>query len=381
MRVRVPPSAPNFLGPFLQLEWGKGFFIFTVTLRGCLLESLNRWWESGIFTIRVSPISGGISVNDGLLKIRGLKTYFFTRWGIIKAVDDVDLEVGRGETLGLVGESGCGKSVTALSVLRLVPKPKGRIVGGEIIFMGKNLLELDEGQMRMIRGGEIGMIFQEPMTSLNPVFTIGAQVTEALCVHKRLKKKEARQRAIELLRLVGMPDASLRMKDYPHQLSGGMRQRVMIAMALAGDPILLIADEPTTALDVTIQAQILELIQGLREKRGLAMVLITHDLGVIAQTADKVAVMYAGKIVEYTDVRTLFADPKHPYTMGLLSSVPRPHMDELHPIPGNVPNPLEEIPGCRFHPRCTFAKEICRKEVPSLIPLAPGHQARCWLYG
>jgi len=322
-----------------------------------------------------------ISMNNGLLKIRGLKTYFFTRWGVIKAVDDVDLGLERGYTLGLVGESGCGKSVTALSILRLVPRPRGRIVGGEIVFRGKNLLELGEGQMRMIRGGEIGMIFQEPMTSLNPVFTIGAQVTEALLVHKRLKKSEARQRAIELLKSVGMPDAALRMKDYPHQLSGGMRQRVMIAIALAGDPTLLIADEPTTALDVTIQAQILELIQGLRDQRGLAMTLITHDLGVIAQTAGHVAVMYAGKVVEYTDVKTLFADPRHPYTMGLLSSIPKPHAGELRPIPGSVPNPLEEIPGCRFHPRCPFIKEVCRKEAPPLITLAPGHQARCWLYG
>ncbi|MBW2039893.1 MAG: ABC transporter ATP-binding protein [Deltaproteobacteria bacterium] len=320
-------------------------------------------------------------MNNGLLKIRGLKTYFFTRWGVIKAVDDVDLGLERGYTLGLVGESGCGKSVTALSILRLVPRPRGRIVGGEIVFRGKNLLELGEGQMRMIRGGEIGMIFQEPMTSLNPVFTIGAQVTEALLVHKRLKKSEARQRAIELLKSVGMPDAALRMKDYPHQLSGGMRQRVMIAIALAGDPTLLIADEPTTALDVTIQAQILELIQGLRDQRGLAMTLITHDLGVIAQTAGHVAVMYAGKVVEYTDVKTLFADPRHPYTMGLLSSIPKPHAGELRPIPGSVPNPLEEIPGCRFHPRCPFIKEVCRKEAPPLITLAPGHQARCWLYG
>ncbi len=323
----------------------------------------------------------GIAMENGLLKIRGLRTYFFTRWGIIKAVDDVDLGVGRGETLGLVGESGCGKSVTALSILRLVPRPRGKIVGGEIVLRGKNLLALGEEQMRMVRGGEIGMIFQEPMTSLNPVFTIGSQVTEALHVHTRLKKREAKQRAIEMLKSVGMPDAAQRMKDYPHQLSGGMRQRVMIAMALAGDPTLLIADEPTTALDVTIQAQILELIQGLRQQMGLAMVLITHDLGVIAQTADNVAIMYAGKVVEYTDVTTLFADPRHPYTMGLLSSIPKPHLDELHPIPGNVPNPLEEIPGCRFHPRCSFVKEICRKEVPPLITVAHGHQARCWLYG
>jgi oligopeptide/dipeptide ABC transporter ATP-binding protein len=307
--------------------------------------------------------------------MKGLKTYFFTRWGVVKAVDDVDIALGKSETLGLVGESGCGKSVTALSILRLVPKPRGRIVEGEIVFHGKDLLSLPEEQMRAIRGGEIGMIFQEPMTSLNPVFSIGSQVLEALRVHKKLTKKEARQQAVKLLTAVGLPDASHRMRNYPHQLSGGMRQRVVIAMALAGDPTLLIADEPTTALDVTIQAQILELIQKLRQKRGLAMILITHDLGIIAQTADDVAVMYAGKVVEYTNVKTLFADPKHPYTMGLLSSV-----HELRPIPGNVPNPLEEIPGCSFHPRCPSVKKICRRKMPSLLTLEPGHQTRCWLY-
>jgi peptide/nickel transport system ATP-binding protein len=314
-------------------------------------------------------------MENGLLTINGLKTYFFTRWGVVKAVDDVDIALGKGKTLGLVGESGCGKSVTALSVLRLVPKPRGRIVGGEILFQGRNLLSLREEEMRGIRGGEIGMIFQEPMTSLNPVFSIGSQVLEALRVHKKLAKKEARQQAVKLLTSVGLPDAARRMRDYPHQLSGGMRQRVMIAMALASDPTLLIADEPTTALDVTIQAQILELIQKLRQKRGLAMILITHDLGIIAQTADDVAVMYAGKVVEYTNVKTLFADPKHPYTMGLLSSV-----HELRPIPGNVPNSLEEIPGCSFHPRCPSVKKICRGQMPSLLTLAPGHQTRCWLY-
>ena len=314
-------------------------------------------------------------MKNGLLAMKGLKTYFFTRWGVVKAVDDIDIGLGKGETLGLVGESGCGKSVTALSILRLVPRPRGRIVAGEILFQGSDLLALKEDQMRAIRGGEIGMIFQEPMTSLNPVFNIGSQVLEALCVHKELSKQEARHQAVKLLTSVGLPDAAHRMSDYPHQLSGGMRQRVMIAMALAGDPTLLIADEPTTALDVTIQAQILELIQGLRKERGLAMILITHDLGVVAQTADNVAVMYAGKVVEYTDVKTLFADPKHPYTLGLLSSV-----HALRPIPGNVPNPLEEIPGCSFHPRCPSAKKICRREMPSLLTLAPGHQTRCWLY-
>ena len=314
--------------------------------------------------------------NKGLLSINSLKTSFFTRWGIVKAVDGVDLSVRKGETLGLVGESGCGKSMTALSILRLVPKPKGRIVEGEIWFQGRDLLTLEEEEMRAIRGGEFGMIFQEPMTSLNPVFSIGAQVIEALCAHKRLTKKEASSRAMKLLISVGMPDAGHRMKAYPHQLSGGQRQRAMIAIALAGDPALLIADEPTTALDVTIQAQILRLIQGLRQQRGLAMILITHDLGVIAQTADTCAVMYAGKVMEYTDVKTLFAEPKHPYTKGLLAAV-----HELRPIPGNVPNPLEEIPGCPFHLRCPSVQKICRKEMPALLTLSPGHEARCWLYG
>ena len=314
--------------------------------------------------------------NNGLLAINGLKTFFFTSQGVVKAVDGVDLSVRKGETLGVVGESGCGKSITALSILRLVPRPKGRIVEGEIVFQGRDLLTLEEGEMRAIRGGEIGMIFQEPMTSLNPVFSIGSQVLEALCAHKKLTKKEAGQRAVDLLNSVGMLDAGHKMKAYPHQLSGGQRQRAMIAMALASDPALLIADEPTTALDVTIQAQILALIQGLRQQRGLAMILITHDLGIIAQTADTCAVMYAGKVMEYTDVKTLFAEPKHPYTMGLLAAV-----HELRPIPGNVPNPLEEIPGCPFHPRCPSIKRICRREMPSLLTLSPGHEARCWLYG
>jgi len=283
--------------------------------------------------------------------------------------------LGTGETLGLVGESGCGKSVTALSILRLVPRPRGRIVGGEIVFQGRDLLSLNEQQMRTIRGGEIGMIFQEPMTSLNPVFSIRSQVLEALRAHQKLTRKKAKEKAIELLNSVGMPDAAHRMTDYPHHLSGGQRQRVVIAMALAGDPTLLIADEPTTALDVTVQAQILALLKRLREERGLAMILITHDLGVIAQTADNCAVMYAGKIVEYTDVQALFNDPKHPYTIGLLSAV-----HELRPIPGTVPNSLEEIAGCGFHPRCPSAKRICRKEVPPLISLSAGHQTRCWLY-
>jgi len=316
------------------------------------------------------------AMQNGLLTIQGLKTYFFTRWGVVKAVDDIDLEVKKGETLGLVGESGCGKSVTALSILRLVPKPRGRIVGGKIMFQGRDLLTAEDKQLRAIRGGEIGMIFQEPMTSLNPVFTIGSQVKEALCAHARFTRDEANERAKKLLTSVGLPDAGHRMRNYPHQLSGGQRQRVMIAMALAGNPKLLIADEPTTALDVTIQAQILELIQRLREQRGLAMILITHDLGVIAQTADRCGVMYAGKMMEYTDVKTLFAQPKHPYTVGLLSSV-----YERLPIPGNVPNLLEEIPGCPFNPRYPSVMKVCRRKLPPFFNPTPGQQARCWLYG
>jgi len=319
-------------------------------------------------------------VTDCLLTITSLRTYFFTRWGVVRAVDEVDLILPPGKALGLVGESGCGKSVTALSILRLVPAPRGRIVGGEIVFKGRDLLALHEADMRAVRGGEIGMIFQEPMTSLNPVFTVGAQIMEGLRLHKKLTGQAARERTVELLRSVGMPDPDIRMGYYPHQLSGGMRQRVMIAMALAGDPVLLIADEPTTALDVTIQAQILELISQLQEERSLAMILITHDLGVVAQTTDRVAVMYAGKVVEETDTENLFHDPKHPYTQGLFLSLPTTDSELLRPIPGSVPNPLDDIPGCAFHPRCPHVMAVCRTRMPPPLPVAIGHVARCWLY-
>jgi len=315
----------------------------------------------------------------GLLKGKELRTYFFTRRGVVKAVDGVDLSLEEGRTLGLVGESGCGKSVTALSILRLVPRPRGRIVGGEIRYQGRNLLDLPEEEMRRIRGGEIGMVFQEPMTSLNPVFSIGDQLMEAITVHHRMSRREARERALELLSAVGFPDPALRLKNYPHQLSGGMRQRVMIAIALAGEPRVLIADEPTTALDVTIQAQILDLIQRLKEERGLSVIFITHNLGIVASFADEVAVMYAGRIVERAGVEAIFHQPLHPYTRGLLESVPRPSSDHLHPIPGSVPT--EEVPGCPFHPRCREAMEVCRDTLPPLLPLPEGREVRCWLYG
>jgi len=311
--------------------------------------------------------------------VKELRTYFFTRRGVVKAVDGVDLSLEEGRTLGLVGESGCGKSVTALSILRLVPRPRGRIVGGEIRYQGRNLLDLPEEEMRRIRGGEIGMVFQEPMTSLNPVFTIGDQLMEAITVHHRMSRREARERALELLSAVGFPDPALRLKNYPHQLSGGMRQRVMIAIALAGEPRMLIADEPTTALDVTIQAQILDLIQRLKEERGLSVIFITHNLGIVASFADEVAVMYAGRIVERAGVEAIFHQPLHPYTRGLLESVPRPSSDHLHPIPGSVPT--EEVPGCPFHPRCREAMEVCRDTLPPLLPLPEGREVRCWLYG
>lgn len=314
-----------------------------------------------------------------LLEVRGLKSYFFTRRGVVRAVDGVDLSLRAGETLALVGESGCGKTVTALSILRLLP-PRGTVVGGEVLYRGRDLLRLKDEDMRRIRGREIAMIFQEPSASLNPVFTVGYQVQEAVSLHHRVGKAEAMERAIELLRAVGLPDPHLRSRDYPHQLSGGMKQRVMIAMALAGDPSLLIADEPTTALDVTIQAQILDLLQRLKDERGLSMVLITHNLGIVAAYAEDAAVMYAGKVLEYAPVEELIREPLHPYTKGLLESVPRPHSTRLSPIPGNVPNPLEEIPGCPFHPRCSEATARCSEALPPLRAV-DGRKVRCWLHG
>ena len=322
--------------------------------------------------------------NNFLLTIRNLHTYFFTDEGVAKAVDGVDLELKEGGTLGVVGESGCGKSVTALSVMRLIPDPPGKITQGEILFGGTNLLDLSEAAMRKIRGRSISMIFQEPMTSLNPVFQIGDQISEVLRLHEGMSRKEAWDRSVEMLKMVGIPSPERRVQEYPHQLSGGMRQRAMIAMALACSPKLMIADEPTTALDVTIQAQILELINRLQKDKGMSVILITHNLGVIAETAQKVAVMYAGRIVEYAEVKPIFINPMHPYTQGLLKSIPRLDEDHarkarLEAIPGLVPSLLELPPGCKFSNRCKYVFEKCVEE-PQLIEAEPGHMVRCWLH-
>jgi len=320
-----------------------------------------------------------------LLKVSGLKTHFFLEEGIVKAVDGVDFTVRRGETLGIVGESGCGKSMTALSLLRLVAPP-GRIVGGEILFNGENLLQKTAEEMRDIRGNAISMIFQEPMTSLNPVFTAGEQIAEAVRIHQHLSPKEAWGKAVEMLKVVGIAAPEKRAGQYPHELSGGMRQRVMIAMALACHPQLLIADEPTTALDVTIQAQILALLKKLQRELGTAVIMISHNLGVIAETCDNVAVMYTGKIVEHTTTDALFDNPRHPYTEGLLNSLPRIGQDQekLTAIDGNVPSLWDMPPGCSFHPRCPRAKEICRTVEPELVATGGAgetfHKVRCWLY-
>ncbi len=320
-----------------------------------------------------------------ILEVRNLKTYFFTEDGVVKAVDGVDLEVYPGEVLGLVGESGCGKSVTSLSIMRLVGIP-GKIVEGEVIFEGRNLLELSEAEMVSMRGYRMSMIFQQPQSSLNPVFTVGDQVAEVLQIHSDMSKEEAWERAVELLRLVGIPDPERKAYAFPHEMSGGQAQRVMIAMALALNPQLLIADEPTTALDVTIQAQILDLMRDLRNRMGTSVILITHDLGVIAEMADRVAVMYAGRIQEQTDVTTLFDDPLHPYTRGLIDSIPvlGKVKERLAVIPGSVPNLINLPPGCRFAPRCQARLEhqltICTEQEPDLIEVKPGHTVRCWLY-
>jgi oligopeptide/dipeptide ABC transporter ATP-binding protein len=325
---------------------------------------------------------------DELLRIDDLKTHFFTHEGVVRAVDGVSLSIRKGETLGLVGESGCGKSVTALSIMRLIPDPPGKIVGGRILFEGRNLLELEEKEIRDIRGCKISMIFQEPMTSLDPVFTIGHEIMETIRLHQSLDREGSREEAVRMLKTVGMPDAERRVGNYPHELSGGMRQRAMIAMALSCNPSLLIADEPTTALDVTIQAQILQLINELKEKFGTAVMLITHDLGVVSQMCDNVAVMYAGHIVEYTDYETLFEDPLHPYTKGLKKSIPRLDSDvgRLEVIEGLVPNLLHVPTGCPFHPRCKFRFDPCDREMPGLrAPLKQRrararHLVRCHLY-
>ena len=320
-----------------------------------------------------------------LLDIRGLRTQFFTDDGLARAVDGVSYSLEKGETVGVVGESGCGKSVTALSVLRLIPDPPGKIVDGEIIFEGTNLLELSSADMRRIRGNDISMIFQEPMTSLNPVFTIGNQITEAVRLHQGLNKKEALAKAVEALKLVGIPVPERRVHEYPHQLSGGMRQRAMIAMALSCNPKVLIADEPTTALDVTIEAQILDLMRTLQDELGTAIIMITHDLGVIAEMARKVVVMYAGKVVEQAPVERIFASPNHPYTQGLLQSLPRVDKDasgakqRLQEIPGIVPSLLNLPAGCKFASRCPSVMPQCKEQEPPLEQVAGDHYSACWL--
>jgi peptide/nickel transport system ATP-binding protein/oligopeptide transport system ATP-binding protein len=321
--------------------------------------------------------------DDVLIEVKQLKTHFYTDEGVVPAVDGVSFKINKGKTLGLVGESGCGKSVTALSILKLIPSPPGRIVEGEIIFEGQDLVKKSADEMCAIRGNDIAMIFQEPMTSLNPVYTVGSQVVESLKIHRRLTPKEAEEKALELFNLVGIPDPKRRLRCYPHQLSGGLRQRVMIAMALACNPKLLIADEPTTALDVTIQAQILRLIKQLQEKINMSVLMITHDLGVIAEVTDEVCVMYAGTAVEYADVYTIFDNPLHPYTIGLYNSIPKLSQDEnkrLFNIPGVVPNLLHLPEGCRFWPRCSEAKDICRQKAPEFFEVEKGHRVKCWKY-
>ncbi|GAB4335455.1 MAG: ABC transporter ATP-binding protein [Dehalococcoidia bacterium] len=316
-----------------------------------------------------------------LLEVKDLRTYFYTQEGTVKAVDGTTYEVEEGETLGLVGESGCGKSVSALSILRLIPQPPGKIVSGEIIFQGRDLLKLDEAEMRRVRGNDIAMIFQEPMTSLNPVLTIGRQMTEALELHMDLHGKAARDRAAELLEMVGIPAARNRLDDYPHQFSGGMRQRVMIAMAMSCNPKLLLADEPTTALDVTIQAQILEVMNRLSQEFGTAVIIITHNLGVVARYADRVNVMYAGRVIETALAEELYGNPKHPYTVGLLNSVPRldeTRKEKLVPIEGLPPDLAHLPPGCSFYERCTWRQERCKEEYPPWTLVGDKHYAACW---
>jgi peptide/nickel transport system ATP-binding protein/oligopeptide transport system ATP-binding protein len=319
---------------------------------------------------------------EELLLIKDLQTHFFTHEGTVRAVNGVNLAIAKGETLGIVGESGCGKSVTALSIMRLIPDPPGKIVGGEIVFEEKNLFELNKREMRDIRGRKISMIFQEPMTSLDPVFTIGHEIMETLQLHQGLRKEDARQAALEALRTVGLPYAEKCIDCYPHELSGGMRQRAMIAMALACNPSLLIADEPTTALDVTIQAQILQLMNELKEKFGTSVMLITHDLGVVSEMCDNVAVMYAGYVVEYTNVQRLFKNPLHPYTRGLKKSIPRMDVEvaRLDTIRGMVPDLLDVPAGCPFNPRCNSCFDRCLREMPELREVQQGHRVKCHLY-
>ncbi len=352
-------------------------------IRACIANLLIKATTMAQPSLRTNDKAAG--PGEMLLEIRDLQTSFYTRDGVVKAVDGVNLYVKRGEVLGLVGESGCGKSVTSLSILRLVSQP-GKIDGGEILFEGSNLLELSTGEMTKIRGDRIAMIFQQPQSSLNPVFKVGDQLAEVLQIHQGMNKKQGWARAVELLEQVGIPDPQRRVNAYPHELSGGMAQRVMIAMALASKPDLLIADEPTTALDVTIQAQILDLMRQLKKEYEAAIILITHDLGVVAEMANRIAVMYAGQIVEEAATDELFRDPRHPYTQGLIGSIPvlGEIKDELDVIPGNVPNLIGLPAGCRFAPRCRARVannlEICTQTMPELIPVGLQHTARCWLY-
>jgi len=318
---------------------------------------------------------------DALLQVDNLKTQFFTQDGVVKAVNGVSFRLGQGETLGVVGESGCGKSITAMSIMRLIPQPPGKIVDGQVLFQGKDILKMSDEQVRDIRGNDIAMIFQDPMTSLNPVLTINRQISESLELHKGMSKNESRARAVELLKMVGIPNAEQRVDQYPHQFSGGMRQRVMIAMALSCNPKLLIADEPTTALDVTIQAQILDLMRKLQQERGTAVMLITHDLGVVAGMADRINVMYAGAVVETATTEEIFANPRHPYTLGLLNSIPRLDMrtkQKLDPIRGLPPDLIDLPDMCPFSPRCDFSEEICERKAPALREVGPEHRAACW---
>jgi len=330
---------------------------------------------------RRAPESERKAVSDEILKVEGLRTHFFTEDGVVRAVDDVSFTLSPGKTLGIVGESGSGKSVTNLSILRLIPDPPGRIVAGRIEFDGRDLLPLSEGDMRAIRGKRISMIFQDPMTSLNPYLRVSRQLTEVLEQHERVTRQEARQRSIAMLEEVGIPEAAARFDNYPHEFSGGMRQRVMIAMALLCQPELLIADEPTTALDVTIQAQILSLIQKMRDTLGTAVILITHDLGVVAGMADEVAVMYAGRIIEQAPTEALFARPSHPYTLGLLHSIPRLDAsgEQLQPIPGRPPDLVHLGPGCPFAPRCSQVVERCHGEYPPFREIGASYKAACWV--
>jgi peptide/nickel transport system ATP-binding protein len=321
---------------------------------------------------------------DTLLDIRGLKTWFATDDGMVRAVDGVDIRIERGETVGVVGESGCGKTVTARSILKLIDMPPGRFEDGQILWRGRDLLPLPAADMDKIRAREIAIVFQEPMTSLNPVYSVGAQIAEVLRQHEKLSRRQAIDRAAEMLSLVNIPNAKARVHDYPHQFSGGMRQRVMIALALSCRPQLLIADEPTTALDVTIQAQILELMQEMKDRFGMAIMLITHAMGVVAETCQRVVVMYAGKVVEEAPAAALFGNPRHPYTQGLIRSIPRvdraaTHKERLEAIPGTVPSLLDPPPGCRFAQRCRFATEVCRQAMPPLKQVGPGHFVRCVL--